>query len=34
MNFIKTLWYVIKKDVMDVFHEFHSKGKFVRALNS
>lgn len=34
MKFLQHYWYVIKDDVMGIFHEMHETRKFVRALNS
>lgn len=34
MAFFQALWVVLKEDIMKVFHEFHSCGKFERSLNA
>lgn len=34
MKFLQEFWYVLKDDVMELFNEFHSLGKFVKSINS
>lgn len=34
MRFLQDFWYVIKDDVMELFHDLHNNGKFARELNS
>jgi hypothetical protein len=34
MAFFQALWVVLKEDIMKVFREFHSCGKFERSLNA
>lgn len=34
MKFLQNFWYLIEDDVMGIFKELHTSGKFVRSLNS
>jgi hypothetical protein len=34
MAFIQACWFVLKEDIMKIFHEFHASGKFKRSLNA
>lgn len=34
MNFFKSFWLLLKVDIMEIFNEMHSSGKFVKSLNS
>jgi hypothetical protein len=29
--FFQTCWEVLKEDIMNIFHEFHARGKFLNA---
>jgi hypothetical protein len=33
MAFFQACWDVLKEDIMNVFHDFHTRGKFERSLN-
>ena len=32
--FFQTCWDVLKEDIITVFHDFHTRGKFERSLNA
>ncbi len=34
MAFFKACWDVLKEDIMNVFHDFHARGKFEISLNA
>jgi hypothetical protein len=34
LGFVQTCWEVIKEDIMAVFRDFHSKGRFQKSLNA
>jgi hypothetical protein len=34
LGFVQTCWEVIKKDIMAVFRDFHSKERFQKSLNA
>ena len=34
MTFFKACREVLKEDIMNVFHDFHARGKFERSLNA
>jgi hypothetical protein len=34
LGFVQTCWEVIKEDIMAVFRDFHSKGRFHKCLNA
>jgi hypothetical protein len=34
LAFFQSCWEVLKEDVMNVFHEFHARGKFERSFNT
>jgi hypothetical protein len=34
MVFFQACWDVLKVDIMNVFHEFHVRGKFEKSLNA
>ncbi len=34
MAFFQACWDVLKEDIMNVFHDFHARGKFEISLNA
>lgn len=34
MKFLQKFWPLLKENIMDLFSEFHSSGKYVKSLNS
>jgi hypothetical protein len=34
MAFFQVCWKVLTEDIMNVFHDFHARGKFERCLNA
>ena len=34
MSFVQTCWEVIKEDIMAVFKDFHTKGRFLKSFNA
>lgn len=34
MNYLQMFWLFLKLDIMDIFNDLHSSGKFVKFLNS